>query len=187
MCSAARRALTASPRRIPSKTCARFVRARLCRCAPGAGRAGPGRRRPWSRRRSVTRRERMVRRGRACAARDVGGRRDPAHDRPRLGAHEKHDRGPGQTVGPAPPPAPIVRGESRPAEPGPVVIMTPPIAPPRPPAPSIRPPVLQPRGCCMFLIGDAKPWRQCDAPIERRSYCIEHARLCFVRVHAPSP
>lgn len=51
--------------------------------------------------------------------------------------------------------------------------------PPPPKQPTL--PLIQPRGRCLFLAGDQKPYRQCDQPIERGSYCRSHNLLCTVR------
>jgi GcrA cell cycle regulator len=52
----------------------------------------------------------------------------------------------------------------------------------QPPKPQIPLPLPNPiaRGRCLYLIGDVKPFYQCDKPIEYGSYCKGHGLLCYV-------
>jgi len=46
--------------------------------------------------------------------------------------------------------------------------------------PKFAAPRVQPHGRCLYLIGDSKPWLQCDQPIAQGSFCRAHALICYV-------
>ena len=76
---------------------------------------------------------------------------------------------------------PVIARNVVPAPPKPAPVTLRAFEPPRhiPARATVQPVLFRQRGQCMYLIGDEKPWRQCEGRIVKGSYCQEHALRCY--------